>query len=150
MNTLHGVLPALVTPLDADGSLNEAALAVLLSRLYHRGCHWAYVVGNTGEGLLLSVELREQLAAEVRRLTPPDRSVVVHIGTLNTADSVRLARHAAGIGATAISSLPPARPGGLPSKPSETLLRRGGGQWKVAMERGSRKRWKRYLTPKMV
>jgi len=110
MNNLIGVLPALVTPLHAGGALNEAALEQLLPRLYDAGCHGVYVAGNTGEGLLLSVELRQQLAAAVRRLTPPDRSVVVHIGTLNTADSLRLAIHAASIGATAISSLPPAGP----------------------------------------
>ena len=113
MNSLHGVLPALVTPLHADGSLNEGALENLLARLYGAGCHGVYVAGNTGEGLLLSNELREQLAATVRCLTPADRSVVVHIGTLNTADAVRLARHAAAIGATAISSLPPAGPYGF-------------------------------------
>lgn len=113
MNNLQGVLPALITPLNPDGSLNEAALAALLASLFEAGCHGVYVAGNTGEGLLLSVELREQLAALTRRLTPPDRSVIVHIGTLNTADSVRLAQHAAAIGATAISSLPPAGPYGF-------------------------------------
>lgn len=110
MNNLHGVLPALITPLHPDGSLNEETLATLLASLFDAGCHGVYVAGNTGEGLLLSVELREQLAALTRRLTPQDRSVIVHIGTLNTADSVRLSQHAASIGATAISSLPPAGP----------------------------------------
>lgn len=110
MNTLKGVLPALVTPLRPNGMLHEAALTPLLSALFDAGCHGVYVAGNTGEGLLLSVELREQLAATVRQLTPADRSVVVHVGALNTADALRLARHAASIGATAISSLPPAGP----------------------------------------
>lgn len=110
MNSLSGVLPALVTPLTASGKLDEAALEKLLDHLYSQGCHGVYVAGNTGEGLLLSVELREQLAAAVVRLSPADRSVIVHIGTLTTNDSIRLARHAAHIGASAISSLPPAGP----------------------------------------
>ena len=114
MNTLAGVLPALVTPLTATGKLDAAALEKLLDRLYSHGCHGVYVAGNTGEGLLLSVEVREQLAAAVVQLSPTDRSVVVHVGTLNTTDSLRLARHAANIGATAISSLPPAGPYGFP------------------------------------
>lgn len=110
MNNLHGVLPALITPLHPDGSINKDALAKLLASLFDAGCHGVYVAGSTGEGLLLSVEMREQLATLTRRLTPQDRSVIVHIGTLNTTDSVRLAQHAASIGATAISSLPPAGP----------------------------------------
>ncbi len=114
MNKLHGVLPALVTPLNGEGQLDEAALEGLLAKLYAAGCHGVYVAGNTGEGLLLSVEFREQLAAAVRQLSPPDRSVVVHIGCLNTNDTLRLARHAASVGVSAISSLPPAGPYGFP------------------------------------
>jgi N-acetylneuraminate lyase len=114
MDKLEGVLPALVTPLDAEGRLDELALARLLAHLYAEGCHGVYAAGNTGEGLLLSVELREQLAAAVRAHTPPDRAVVVHVGCLNTADSLRLARHSASIGVTAISSLPPAGSYGFP------------------------------------
>jgi N-acetylneuraminate lyase len=108
MNTIHGVIPALITPLRRDGSLNEEALSQLVRRLYSAGCHGLYVAGSTGEGLLLSLSIREQLAEAVLQATPPGKSSIIHVGTLNTADAIRLAQHAASIGASAISSLPPA------------------------------------------
>ena len=110
MTDFHGVLPALVTPLHEDGTLNEKALEALLERLYGEGCHGVYVAGNTGEGLQLSVELREKLAAAVRRRTPADRSVIVHAGASSTSEAIRLVRHAEKIGATAVSSLAPPGP----------------------------------------
>lgn len=113
MISLQGIIPALITPLQADGSLNETALAGLVSRLFNAGCHGLYVAGSTGEGLLLSIPLREQLAEAVMRLSPPGKIIIIHVGTLNTADAIRLAKHAASIGATAISSLPPAGPYGF-------------------------------------
>lgn len=110
MPSIQGVLPALITPLDSRGRLDDHALAQLLAHLYAEGAHGVYVAGNTGEGLLLSLELRQELAAAVRSLTPPDRLVVVHVGCANTRDSLALARHAADIGASAVSSLPPSGP----------------------------------------
>jgi N-acetylneuraminate lyase len=88
--------------------LNEDALAALLERLYGAGCHGVYVGGNTGEGLLLPLELREALTAAVVRHTPAGKQVVVHVGTAETAGSLRLARQAAEAGAHAVSALPPA------------------------------------------
>jgi N-acetylneuraminate lyase len=113
MQAIHGVIPALITPLHPDGSLNEDTLAQLISRLYLAGCHGLYVAGSTGEGLLLSLPLRKQLAEAVMRLSPPGKATIIHVGTLNTPDAIRLAKHAAALGATAISSLPPAGPYGF-------------------------------------
>jgi N-acetylneuraminate lyase len=108
MTKLEGVLPALITPLHRDGSLNEASLEALLDRIYQDGCHGVYVAGSTGEGWLLSSQMRKQLCAKVCVATPAGRSVVVHVGAMNTRDAVDLANHAAEVGASAISSLPPA------------------------------------------
>lgn len=110
MIRLQGILPALITPLYSDGTLNEKTLAELVSRLYAAGCHGLYVAGSTGEGLLLSLPLRVQLAEAVMRLSPKDKAVIIHTGALNTVDAIRLAKHAAAIGASAVSSLPPAGP----------------------------------------
>ena len=107
-----GIIPAVVTPLDEREQFAPDPFEELLSRLYAAGVHGIYVGGSTGEGLLLPVETRELLAEAAVRLSPPDKQVIVHVGAHRTADALRLARHAASIGARAISSLPPA--GGLP------------------------------------
>ncbi|MFN3323982.1 MAG: dihydrodipicolinate synthase family protein [Bryobacteraceae bacterium] len=107
MNNLTGVVPAIVTPLDADGNLNTESFERLLERLYVLGSHGVYVCGQTGEGLQLPAAVRERATEIAVANTPPGRSVIAHIGAAAAVDAVRLARHASKAGAHAISSLPP-------------------------------------------
>ena len=107
---LQGILPAVVTPLTEDGELAEGVYEKLLERVYSAGVDGIYVAGQTGEGMQLPVKLRKRLAEVSVRLTPPGKQSIVHVGAVATADAVELARHAASIHATAISSLPPPGP----------------------------------------
>src|SRR5262245_16832140 len=102
-----GILPAAVTPLDEQGNLNTSSFERLLERFYEAGCHGVYVCGQTGEGLVLPLSVRERALEVALANTPPDRAVIAHVGAASTADAVRLARHAARTGAHAVSSLPP-------------------------------------------
>lgn len=103
----QGVLPALITPLNSRGELNESVLEQLTVRLYAAGCDGMYVCGNTGEGLLLHSETRRQIAAAAVRFSLPGKKVIVHVGAARTEDALQLARHAGKCGAHAIASLPP-------------------------------------------
>ncbi len=107
MNLLQGILPAVVTPLDEDGQFAPHAFERLLERLYATGIDGLYVCGQTGEGLMLSADQRKQVAEAAVRLSPKDKTVILHIGAGTTAEAVELARHGAAIGAHAVSSLPP-------------------------------------------
>lgn len=107
MQPFHGILPALVTPLDSAGNLKPAALERLIQHLYESGVDGLYVAGNTGEGRDLPVAIRESLVEMAIRNSPPGKQVIVHVGAYQLADARRLARHAYQHGATAISSLPP-------------------------------------------
>lgn len=107
MRDLSGILPALVTPLNDDESLRAGSLEKLMERVYAEGADGLYLCGNTGEGVLLPVEVREQVAEIGVRCSPPSKQVVIHVGAHRTSDALRLTRHAGRIGASAISSLPP-------------------------------------------
>lgn len=107
---LRGILPAVVTPISADGQLAEDVYENLLERVYKAGSDGIYVAGQTGEGLQLPVHLRKRLAEISMQLSPRGKQVVVHIGAVSTADALELTRHAVAIQATAISSLPPPGP----------------------------------------
>ena len=108
MSSFHGILPAVVTPFDDRERFAPAAFERLLERLYARGVHGVYVCGSTGEGLLQSVAQRKQIAEAAVRCSPKGKQVILHVGANNTGDAVELTRHAASIGAHAVSSLPPA------------------------------------------
>jgi N-acetylneuraminate lyase len=102
-----GIFPAVVTPFTIQRQFAEDAFERLLDRLYSAECDGVYVCGQTGEGLLQSPEMRKQVAEASVRISPPGKSVIGHVGSSSTIDSVALATHAESIGAAAISSLPP-------------------------------------------
>jgi N-acetylneuraminate lyase len=104
----HGILPAVVTPLDAGERFASASFESLLERVYAAGVDGIYVCGQTGEGLQQPVEQRKRVAEVAVRCSPAGKQVIVHVGAHRTADAVDLARHAAAAGACAVSSLPPA------------------------------------------
>lgn len=104
---LEGIVPAVVTPLSADGVFQPDIFARLLERVYTGGVHGVYVCGQTGEGMLQSVEQRERVLEAALKYSPAGKLVIIHVGANATADAVALARHAEQAGAHAISSLPP-------------------------------------------
>ncbi|MEO8620765.1 MAG: dihydrodipicolinate synthase family protein [bacterium] len=105
--SLHGILPATITPLDDDGRFVPQVFERLLERLYAAGVHGIYVCGTTGEGMLQSIEQRQSIVETAVACTPADRHVVVHVGAASLAEALALSAHAAKAGAHAISSLPP-------------------------------------------
>ncbi len=105
---LRGIFPAIVTPFGADGEFATGTFERLLAHLYETGVHGVYVCGQTGEGVLQTVSMRQQVAETAIRCSPKDRAVVLHVGATRLKDAIQLARHAEQIGASAVSSLPPA------------------------------------------
>lgn len=104
---LGGILPALVTPLEDDRTLNITALEKLLARVYEASVDGVYVCGSTGEGMLLPAAIRKKVVEVAVRNSPPNKQVVVHVGAWSFTEATELARHAGSSGAAAISALPP-------------------------------------------
>jgi N-acetylneuraminate lyase len=104
----QGVFPAIVTPLDENAEFVPKVFEDLLAHIYEAGLHGVYVCGQTGEGLLQSASMRMQVAERAVRCSPKGKLVIVHIGAARLPEAIQLARHAERVGASAVSSLPPA------------------------------------------
>lgn len=107
MGDIYGILPALVTPFDADGRVNTAVLRQLVQFQLAGGVHGFFINGGTGEGLLLDPAERkltlETILDEVNGRVP----VIAHVGAIATHVATDLAAHAASAGATAVAAIPP-------------------------------------------
>src|ERR687888_1507950 len=97
---LRGALAAALTPLtDGGEALDEAAFEPYVDFLAGGGLDGLLALGTTGEGFLLPLDRRRR-AAELFLEAAGDRlDVAVHCGAQSTADTVRLAAHAAEAGA---------------------------------------------------
>jgi N-acetylneuraminate lyase len=103
----HGIIPAIVTPLDDSGRFHFGAFERLVKQLYEARVDGLYVCGQTGEGLQQALGQRQEVAEAAVHLSPPGKSVIIHVGAPSTEEAIALACHASKIGAHAISSLPP-------------------------------------------
>ena len=107
VSQIKGVIPAMLTPFNEKEELDLNRTRALTAKLLKEGVNGLYLTGSTGEGFLCTADERklfvETVLEEVRGKIP----VIVHVGAISTKVSEELARHAASVGADAVSSVPP-------------------------------------------
>jgi 4-hydroxy-tetrahydrodipicolinate synthase len=107
MKHLYGVTTAMVTPFDSEGKVDTSKVAQLTEFLISKGVNCLYPLGTTGEMLRVSIEERKKVAEAVVRTANGRVTVFIHVGAMNTAETVELARHAHEIGADGIGAVTP-------------------------------------------
>lgn len=107
MFVLHGIIPALVTPSDGSGGVDFRSIPKLVDFTLSRRVDGFFVGGTTGEGFRLTADERKQMAEIVVQYVAQKAPVVIHVGSMNSREVAELARHAAQIGADAVSSVLP-------------------------------------------
>lgn len=103
----QGILPALLTPFGSDGEVREAPLRQLVRYMLQKGVDGFYACGSTAEAFLLTLPQRKRILEVVAGENNGQGVLIAHIGCINQAHAVELARHAEQTGADAISSVPP-------------------------------------------
>lgn len=103
----RGVMPALVTPIDEDGSIREVSVRRMVEHHIANGVNGFYICGATGEGPVISEASRRAMAEIVVDQVRGRAAVIDHVGAADAASALRLAKHAEEIGCDAISSVPP-------------------------------------------
>ena len=103
----QGVMPALITPLHADETINVEVLHKLIAFLLEKDADGFYVGGATGEGLALKTEERMVLAEEAMSAVKGRKPCIIQVAAADYHDAVQLAKHAESIGADGISATPP-------------------------------------------
>lgn len=105
---LRGVLAASVTPLrEAGNEIDDAAFGPLLDFFVEAGLDGVLALGTAGEGILLE-EAERRLVADLFLQAADHRlQVAVQCGAQSTAETVRLAAHAAELDADAVVVIGP-------------------------------------------
>lgn len=102
-----GVIPALVSPLNEDGSVKEKVLRKLINWHLKAGCKGFYICGATGEGTVMKPEARKVMA-EITVDEAKGRGFIIdHVGAIDLKTALELAKHASDTAVDAISSVPP-------------------------------------------
>lgn len=107
---IKGLIDAPFTPMLPNGDINLTPIPVYAKMLVSNGLKGVFVNGSSGEGYMLTPEERMKLAEAWISTVPEGFKVIVHVGSCCLRESVRLAEHAAAIGAWGIGSMAPPFP----------------------------------------
>lgn len=104
---LKGIIPPMVTPLTANGELDDEGLKRLIEHLISGGVHGIFLLGSNGEAPSLTYELRKELISKACEYI--DNRVPVLVGITDTSfnGSIDIAEHSKKVGADAVVVAPP-------------------------------------------
>lgn len=103
----NAVYAALFSPQGEHGELKLDVVRELIRYELAHGVEGFYVCGSSGEGLLLDLEERKELAQTVAEEVAGKVPFIVHTGSLSTRQAIELSQHAETLGAAAVSMIPP-------------------------------------------
>ena len=104
---IKGIIPAILTPMNPDESVNLDVLCQQIDRLLDGGVHGLFPFGTNGEGYILSenekIEVLEATVDQVHGRVP----VYASTGCISTADTIRMSKKAQELGADILSIITP-------------------------------------------
>lgn len=104
---LRGVMPAILTPFDAQQNIDRASLRRLVRFNIEQGVDGVYVGGSTGEAFVQSLSEREEVLEIVAEEAKGKITLIAHVGCVSTAESQQLAAAAKRYGFDAVSAVTP-------------------------------------------
>lgn len=104
---IKGIIPAILTPMNEDESINFDIMQEQIDRLIEGGVHGLFSFGTNGEGYILSesekIEILEETIEKVAGRVP----VYAGTGCISTKDTIRLSCKAQELGADILSIITP-------------------------------------------
>ena len=104
---IKGLIPAMATPMHADGSLNLDGVKPLVDKLLAMGAYGVFAVGSMGEAASLSLEERMQVVRATVKAVDGRVPVLAGTGFVTTAETIRMTRMCEGEGVAAVSVITP-------------------------------------------
>jgi dihydrodipicolinate synthase/N-acetylneuraminate lyase len=107
MREPSGIIPPLTTPFMASGDVYEEGLRRLVEFQIEKGSHGLFICGTYGSGPIMTPAERKRVHSIVVDQARGRITVIAHVGTTSTQQSVELAQHAIAAGADCVASIPP-------------------------------------------
>jgi 4-hydroxy-tetrahydrodipicolinate synthase len=107
MKPLRGVIPPMITPLDAEGHVDPAGVAKMTRHLLAGGVHGIFVLGTAGEGPAIRESERAAVLRTVVETVQGRGNVLAGCMAVSTARALDYAAEAKACGADAVVVTPP-------------------------------------------
>ena len=107
MIEIKGIIPAIVTPMNSDESINKTELRNQVNRLIDSGSHGLFPFGTNGEGYILSEKEKEEVLSVVIDENKGRVPIYAGTGCISTKDTIRQSQMAESLGADVLSIITP-------------------------------------------
>lgn len=104
---IHGLWPALLLPVTADGTLDTPRALAHAKRMLAAGCDGVTIFGTTGEGPAFTLAERKALLESMIGDGIQASQIIVTTTALALGDAIELGRHAARLGVHRQMFMPP-------------------------------------------
>lgn len=104
---IKGIIPPVVTPMNADESVNIDELRNQVERQIAGGVHGIFPFGTNGEGYILSLKEKEQILEATIDQVKGRIPVYAGTGCISTRDTIYMSKRAEELGADALSIITP-------------------------------------------
>ncbi|MEW6334288.1 MAG: 4-hydroxy-tetrahydrodipicolinate synthase [Thermodesulfobacteriota bacterium] len=105
--TPKGIIPAMVTPIDATGRIHETSARKLVNHLIDGGVHGLFPVGSQGEAFSLTLEQKKEIIRIVVDETGGRVPVYAGTGAVTTRETIETTKMAQDLGVSAVSVITP-------------------------------------------
>lgn len=105
--SIRGIIPAIITPMHSDETVNFTELVRQVERLISAGIHGIFPFGTNGEGYILSASEKEAVLRTVIEATNKRVPVYAGTGCIGTKDTVEQSVQAQKLGADILSIITP-------------------------------------------
>lgn len=102
-----GIIPPILTPMNADESINEAELRNQVERMIAAGAHGIFPFGTNGESYALTAEEKERVLSIVVEQTNHRIPVYAGSGCITTSETIAMSKLAQRLGADVLSIITP-------------------------------------------
>ncbi len=101
-----GIIPALITPVNEDGTLDLDSLEKVIENIIASGCHGLFVAGSSGEPTNLSSRTKRDVISNAIRIV--DDRIPICVGTIapGTQQTIELVKEVQNMGCNFICSTP--------------------------------------------
>lgn len=104
---IKGIIPPVVTPMNADETVNIPELRNQVERQIDGGVHGIFPFGTNGEAYILSLKEKEEILEAVVDQVKGRIPVYAGTGCISTADTIYMSKRAEALGADALSIITP-------------------------------------------
>ena len=104
---IKGIIPPIVTPMNADESVNIPELRNQIERQIAGGVHGIFPFGTNGEGYILSLKEKEEVLEATIDQVKGRIPVYAGTGCISTRDTIYMSKRAEEMGADVLSIITP-------------------------------------------